>query len=311
MSAEPHTATSAWAQAARDAARTRGLNPTGLQPLRVHGSGIFLLHPDDIVARVTPRTPTYEARAHRATATTSALAATGFGCTRPIWAEHTLLDSAVVTFWQYYPQPEDADPARPPQARVEALADLLRDLHAWNGPLPDLEPARPLARLVAALHIDDARATPALRRPEREYLTERVTVVQAGWDNIESALGWGLIHNDAHRGNLLLAGTAPDTYVLTDWDGVGLGPREIDLVQEGVPGGKFTLPEPERLAFARRYGFDLADWPGHTVLREARQLHSLAAYIRLAPDKPAAATELHARLADLTEQRPHTWRAVR
>lgn len=311
MSAEPPTTTSAWAQAARDAAQARGLNPTGLQPLRVHGSGIFLLSPDDIVARVTPRTPTYEARARHAAATTSALAATGFGCTRPIWAEPTLLGSAVVTFWQYYPQPDAPHPAQSPRAMVEALADLLRDLHTWTGSLPDLEPVRPLARLLGALEIDDARDAPALRPHERDYLTERVTIVQAGWDNIESALGWGLIHNDTHRGNLLVAGTTPDTYVLTDWDGVGLGPREIDLIQEGVPGGKFTLPEPQRLAFSHRYGFDLAEWPEHTVLREARQLHSLAAYIRLAPDKPTAATELHARLADLIEQQPHTWHTVR
>ena len=311
MPAEPHTATSAWAQAVRDAAQTRRLNPAGLQPLRVHGAGIFLLRPDDIVARVTPRTPIYEARARRATAITSALVATGFACTRPIWAEPTILDSAVVTFWQYYPQPGHPDQTRSPQTMVEALADLLRDLHAWTGSPPDLEPVRPLARLLAALDIDDARAEPALRHPERDYLTERIAVVQTGWDTIESVLGWGLIHNDAHRGNLLLAGTTPDTYVLTDWDGVGLGPREVDLVQEGVPGGKFALPEPQRLAFARRFGFDLSDWPGHTVLREARQRHSPAAYIRLAPDKPAAATELHGRLADLTEQRPHTWHAVR
>jgi hypothetical protein len=309
--AEPSQNANSWADAARDAAHTRGLSATDLQPLRVHGSGIFLIRPDDIVARVTPRTPTYEARARHATATTHALAATGFACTRPLWAEPTFLDTAVVTFWHYYPQPADDQPAHSPEHLAEALADLLRDLHTWTGPLPDLEPVQPLARLAAALQTDNARDTPALRPDERDYLTARVSDVQAGWEKIESALGWGLIHNDAHRRNLLLADTSPTTFVLADWDGVGLGPREIDLVQTGSPGWKFDLTEAERLAFTRRYGFDLADWPGHTVLREARLLHSLAAYIRLAPAKSAAATELHARLDDLLGRQPHTWRPVK
>jgi hypothetical protein len=67
--AEPSQNANSWADTARDAAHTRGLNATDLQPLRVHGSGIFLIRPDDIVARVTPRTRTYEARARHATAT--------------------------------------------------------------------------------------------------------------------------------------------------------------------------------------------------------------------------------------------------
>jgi hypothetical protein len=303
-----------WAAAARDAARLRGLRVTDLQPLRVHACGIFLVRPDDIVARVAPRTPTDEARARRSTATTHALAATGFGCTRPLWAEPTLLDSAVVSFWQYYPQPADPQTLPSPQllqTLVEALADLLHELHAWTGPLPDLQPAQPLARILAAMKMDDARATPTLLPRERDYLTARIDETQAAWENIESVLGWGLIHNDAHRGNLLLADTSPTGFVLADWDSVCLGPREIDLVHSSAPGGKFTLPETQRLTFARRYGFDLADWPGHTVLREIRELHSLAAHLRLAPTKPASATELHARLDDLLGRQPHIWRPVR
>jgi hypothetical protein len=130
--------------------------------LRVHGSGIFLIQPDGIVARVNPRAPVYEARARHATVTTQALAATGFGCTRPIWAEPTLLDSAVVTFWQYYSQPTDTQPAHSPESLAEALADLLRDLHGWTGPQPELPTVQPLARLIAALQTDDTRDSPAL-----------------------------------------------------------------------------------------------------------------------------------------------------
>jgi Ser/Thr protein kinase RdoA (MazF antagonist) len=164
---------------------------------------------------------------------------------------------------------------------------------------------------MAAVDLDDARDEPALLAPERDYLAERMADVESRLQAIESVLGWGVIHNDAHRGNLLASHESPSPHVLTDWDGVCLGPREIDLVQEGAPGGRFTLPETQRLAFCRRYGFDLATWPGHATLREARELHSLAAYIRLAPTKPPAATELHARLADLLGQRTRTWRPVR
>lgn len=44
------------------------------------------------------------------------------------------------------------------------------------------------------------------------------------------------------------------------------------------------------------YGYDVRAWPEWTVLRDITELHSLGAYIRLAPDKPAAADELRHRI---------------
>src|SRR4051812_32119933 len=82
-------------------------------------------------------------------------------------------------------------------------------------------------------------------------------------------LGIGLIHNDAHPGNLLPDPAELHGYVMTDWDGASIGPRELDVILVGAPGSR---------------------------LRDIRDLHSLAGHIRAAPHKPAALAELRTRV---------------
>jgi hypothetical protein len=304
MRADPPDLALWYAERAAQAAEAANISPGALRALRIHGSGIFLAEADGCVIRVTPRTPEQPSRALTAVATTAALHRDGFPCIRPVLDAPVLLEDAVATFWEYYPQPENR-----PTAPVIVLADLLKELHRWKGSVPGLPEVRPLARLQAALVIDAAREQPALTDTERSWLEDEVADVAAAWGTIDSTLGRGLIHNDAHRNNLLSAGGG--RYVLTDWDGAALGPREIDLIQEGAPSGRFLVDEATRARFCARYGFDLRSWPGCDVLRAARELHSLAAYIRLARDKPAASQELHERLIDLRDGRTRTWKVVR
>jgi hypothetical protein len=52
-------------------------------------------------------------------------------------------------------------------------------------------------------------------------------------------------------------------------------------------------------------------WDDRRLLCDLAELHSLASYIRLAPNKPAAATELDIRLRSLRSgNRDVQWRAV-
>jgi hypothetical protein len=99
--------------------------------------------------------------------------------------------------------------------------------------------------------------------------------------------------------------------VLGDWDGACYGPREIDLIPVGAPGNRFGDHETERAQFVTGYGYDIATWPEYTILRDIRDLHSIAAYIRTAPYKPAAAHELQRRLRSLQRgDRTIQWKAV-
>ncbi|MFI2477810.1 hypothetical protein [Nocardia xishanensis] len=84
---------------------------------------------------------------------------------------------------------------------------------------------------------------------------------------------------------------------------------KLDLVN-GLP-DHFHQPQHERERFAAAYGYDLLDWPGWTLLRDITELHSLGAYIRLAPTKPAAAEELRQRIRSLRiGDKAAIWQAV-
>jgi len=117
-------------------------------------------------------------------------------------------------------------------------------------------------------------------------------------------LGSGQIHNDAHPGNLVPDPTSRHRYLLTDWEGACIGPRELDVVLVGAPGSRFGDPDHERLAFTRVYGYDIATWPEHQPLRDIRDLHSLAAYIRTGTRKPAALAQLRVKDRLAARRRP-------
>jgi thiamine kinase-like enzyme len=122
----------------------------------------------------------------------------------------------------------------------------------------------------------------------------------------EFPLGEGLVHVDVHSENAVCD---HGQWVLIDWDQCSIGPCELDLVN-GLP-DHFHQPQHERARFAAAYGYDLLDWPGWTLLRDITELHSISAYIRLAPSKPAAAEELRHRVRSLRAgDRAVVWHAV-
>jgi hypothetical protein len=118
-----------------------------------------------------------------------------------------------------------------------------------------------------------------------------------------SALGCGLVHGDAHPGNLI---HGPERVVLCDWDAVSYGPREQVLI-------------PIRLGY--RYGRPPAGWDqlcriagidprGLPLLERMRELRAVAAYLRL-PDLPQARAEASHRIGDLMSGTQHQpWRAL-
>ena len=293
-------------RAALDAAgRRRGLDATGAEVLRLHGSGIYHLPRENLVGRVLPATEVDRRRITTALAVTTWLADRDFACIRPASGDLTEVGGCLVSFWHYLPQPP-----RTGRGPSTVMGTLLRELHALPRPPFTLPPVVPLARLERALARDATRPQPVLADAQRRYLEERVIQVGAAYDALEFPLGLGLIHNDAHVGNLLVDPRSPIGYVLGDWDGAGLGPRETDLVPEGAPGDRFGRTEEERRGFCTAYGYDLAHWPGWRTLRELRDIHALASHIRAAPAKPAARAELELRLASLMTGRRAPWRAV-
>jgi len=102
-----------------------------------------------------------------------------------------------------------------------------------------------------------------------------------------------------YTGNLLWSGD-DHSVVLGDWDSVCFGPREIDLAPT-FTATRFGLDVASVDRFAAEYGYDLRAWSGYSTLRAIRELSTLTALVRLAPNKPASARELQHRLDTLRQ----------
>lgn len=290
----------------RAVARQLGLDDRRALPLRIHDAATVLLPEAHVVVRLVPAVEEAVTRARRAVRLTEWLASQGFPAIRPASPDVVEVGGYVVSVWH-----EVA--TRPAGSRVETnavLGRLLRELHELPPPPMDLPDADPLRRLRAALRLDAARPQPVLDRDDTLFLRQRVVELASRYATMSFPLGSGLIHNDAHPGNMIPTSGSRHGYVLADWEGACHGPRELDVVLVGAPGSRFGDPENERAAFSQGYGYDIGAWPDHQVLRDIRDLHSLAAYIRASIRRPAVLAELRLRIASIRGDRYTRWTAV-
>lgn len=210
----------------------------------------------------------------------------GFPSVAPLDVEQPIdVDDYTVTFWRYYPQNDR------PKPTADHLGAMLRQLHALSTPPVELSEYQPLKNLG-----DSVTASTALSDNDRRWLLDRRAELLVQYEQLDFPLGSGWIHGDAYPGNTLWDG---DRALLGDWDEVGTGPRELDLVNTHQ-GARFGRSLTERGAFNAAYGYDVTAWPGFPVLREMRDLHTLGSYIRLADtENEQAAIQLDFRIGTL------------
>ena len=273
------------AEAAWDACQRVGLPPTGLRSVHEHATAVFVHEDAGVAVRVSAVGHGREA-AQRALALASWLTEQGFPATAPAPGLAPVPASGrIVTFWQYYPQP-DREPPEP-----AALGSLLRDLHSLPSSPIALPPYRPLEDLAGALAEDGPPA-----EDDRSWLRYRAAELAGAYRQLSSALGEGMIHGDAYPGNLLWDG---GRVRLGDWDEAATGPRELDLANT-YQGCRFGRGNPELRDFAAAYGYDPTRWPGFALLIEMRDLHTLGSFIRRARSgSDAARAELAHRIHTL------------
>jgi aminoglycoside phosphotransferase (APT) family kinase protein len=248
----------------------------------------------DLVVRVSTN-PDALARVATSVRVTRWLAGRGFPCVEPAdvdgqpWVE----GGRVVSVWRYVPATPTPMPGPPPSGTN--LGRLLRALHSQpEPPAPPAPFADPLASVARAL----AEAPQALPAAERRWLADRIGRLRAAWDALEFPLQPGLIHGDAHPGNLLR--TPEGRAVLGDWDYVATGPREWDLVQIHYTRRRFGQPSGSEVdGFTAAYGWDIRAWPGLATLVAVREVTGLSAYMRTAAAKPFSAAELTYRIGTL------------
>ncbi|UJW32466.1 aminoglycoside phosphotransferase family protein [Saccharothrix sp. AJ9571] len=287
--------------ALREVCRIFGTNPGGARLLHQRSNAVFLLPDDHLVVRLAPDTPLRRRRAQTCIDVTRWLAGQPEPVAlAPVSGEQPVVAAgAVATFWPHRPTTPPASPTD--------LAVPLRRLHALPVPPFPLPRYQPLQRLFEALDLDDGRPHPAVTDDDRAWLLDRAHTLVTAFAATAFPLGDGLVHTDAHTENLVH--DPGGHWLLIDWDGTCLGPRELDLLT-GIP-DHFHEPQADRTRFLTVYGYDILGWPGWTLLRDVTELHALSAYIRLAPGKPAAATELHHRIRSLRNgDRSARWRAI-
>jgi aminoglycoside phosphotransferase (APT) family kinase protein len=264
-----------------------GITAAGARLLRMHSNTVFYLPASNAVARVNSGADA-EKRVTASLAVTRWLARRGFPTVRPKADRAVVHDGLVVSFWEFE---ETVTAGRSPAA----LARLLRELHAITHVDIDLPPMpAPLRSVTQALEANPD----ALDENDRAWLSQEISGCERRWAAMRFVLPAGLVHGDAHPNNLLHARRG---VLLADWDHVGYGPREWDLVQALYFHRRFPAPGDDPDAGARAYGWDLRSWPGADDLIGIREVSGLGSYIRTAAAKPSARAELTYRIKTLRE----------
>ncbi|MFJ4640218.1 aminoglycoside phosphotransferase family protein [Streptomyces hygroscopicus] len=245
----------------REACEASGLDSSGAELVRLGSHAVYRLGPAPVIVRIA-RDPGGLEEMERAVGVARWLESENFPATRVLAGaqQPAVVGGRVVTFWESVQEREE-------YATVEELADLLRRLHWLEEPeslgLPYFDPVAKLWKRLRALD--------GVAEDDRKFLEERAGKLAKEYDRLDFVLPFGLIHGDANIGNVLRH--RDGHAVLIDLDDFVLAPREWDLILTAIFYDRFgwhTRSEYE--AFVYRYGFDLMNWPGYSVLADLREL---------------------------------------
>lgn len=282
------------AVALAESCRRTGLDTGGATLLRDFANAVYHLAGEKVVVRLTEATtPGRYDRLVTSIRVTRWLAEQGFPAVRPLEIKQPVVaEGFLATFWHH------EEHIGPPPGPAE-LGPLLRRLHDLP-PVPfDLPTHDPFGGVRRAIG-----ASVALAHDDRDWLLGRCeALAEAYYERVEFALPYGLVHADAHRGNLIRTSGG---FLLCDWDGVCAGPREIDLIPT-LQGGRFGLTGRQRADFSEAYGYDATTWEGYPVLRDMRELQTLTAVLRNAHRDRTAREELRHRLDSLRAGDDRLW----
>jgi Ser/Thr protein kinase RdoA (MazF antagonist) len=138
------------------------------------------------------------------------------------------------------------------------------------------------------------------------FLSDELAAVGAALPTVAALpplLPPGVVHGDAFLGNVLPGTPArpaePGGAVLCDFDGVGVGLREWDLVPVAVGALRFDYGRDVQQRFARAYGADVTAWPGFGVLRRLRELQLVTSVLPVLDANPALRPQWRLRLESL------------
>jgi hypothetical protein len=196
------------------------------------------------------------------------------------------VDGLAATVWAYLP-------LTAPKPDVTDLGAVLRAFHQLEPPPFDLPPWNPVAD--TRTRITDAEA---LHEADRQYLLEWCDRLEPQIVDLHRTQTPGLVHGDAHVGNLLRG--SDQQVVLCDFDATSLGPWQFDLVAVPVGEARFGRPG-VHAQLAAAYGHDVTTDPAWPVLRQARELKMVAGALPRMATSAAIQQEFRVRLTSIKD----------
>ncbi|MFF3844713.1 phosphotransferase enzyme family protein [Streptomyces sp. NPDC002328] len=270
----------------RRACDLAGLDPDGVELLRLGDHAVFRIHGGRIVSRVgrhADRLPSVR----REVAVAHWLTTQGYPSARLVRAteQPLVVEGHPVTFWEALADGEK-------YASTREMGELLRQLHGLEPPQFSLPDLRPFDK------VDQRLRRAEIRAENRAYLSRLAGELAAAYGRLEFVLPSGHLHGDFNVGNVLRDAEGHPKVI--DLDGFAAGPREWDLIQTAMYYDSFGWhTEAEYVDFVAGYGFDVRQWSGYTVLRSVRELLMVAWLAQNAGMDPGAAEEVEKRVETL------------
>lgn len=263
-----------------------GLDATGAHRIKFTNNAVLALPASAAVIRVAGST-TIRGRIPAVIAAARLFAAHDIpavrlwpGIDQPLQAGHHL-----ATVWQQAPE---GGPAPLPAD----LARILRAIHAIDQtPPPDIPPWRLPAGIRQRLHDADGVDATTLAYLSAELADLETTLARL--DGIEPLLPPGLLHGDAHLGNLIATPHGP---VICDFDSTATGRREWDLIPAAVGTHRFGYTPDVHHGLAHAYGLDVTTWPGFATLRRLREFQLITSVLPVLGANPALRPQWQHRL---------------
>jgi Ser/Thr protein kinase RdoA (MazF antagonist) len=197
------------------------------------------------------------------------------------------LEGAVASFWEW----ADADAAS--RIDLPTFGRLLREFHTLTDAYENATIFPRWAPLDRIAHqLADAHGSSFLEPGDLSLLESWTARLGARVAEVSWELAPGLLHGDAHTGNVLVTPSGP---VVIDLDLLSVGPREWDLVPTAVSSLRFGGDPQAVDGFAAAYGFDLLSWPGWPTLKMLRELYMTSWLLSVAAT-PERQAELRHRL---------------
>lgn len=276
------------ARALAEACEYTHLDASSAQLVRLGENALYAVPSEGLVVRIA-RSVDLAQRVDRELEVARWLARLGFPATRVAERVSQPIEvcGRLVTFWELV----HLDPGA--AASLEDLGRILAELHRLPPPpfkLPRFDPFSVVSRRLAAPGGADLDDVAFLR-----VLHERLVGTYA---NLRFPRDLGLIHGDAHRGNLLVCS---DGVLLSDFEVVAFGPRVWDLAVTAVARSRFGLSSKQYESFVKAYGYDVTEWAGYETLRAVRELTMTTWLMQNVGEDERVAEEFRVRVSSMRE----------